>query len=83
MGTEWKLSWADQIAYIFYEEESDSLQVHLFDGLRNELGDYVLVHAGFAIQKIDEDAARETLDLLNEIARNLDQEPDRVRKSPA
>jgi len=48
-----------------------------------EVGGYVLVHAGFAIQKIDEEAARKTLDLLNEMARNLDQEPDRVPKSPA
>lgn len=30
-------------------------------------GDYVLVHAGFAIQKIDEDAAKDTLNLLKEI----------------
>jgi hydrogenase expression/formation protein HypC len=44
------------------------------------VGDYVLVHAGFAIQKIDEDAARETFDLLNEMARTLDQEPDRTSK---
>lgn len=44
------------------------------------VGDYVLVHAGFAIQKIDEDAARETLDLLDEMARTLDQEPDRASK---
>ena len=35
-----------------------------------EVGDYVLVHAGFAIQKIDEEAARETLAL---IGRMLDQ----------
>lgn len=30
-------------------------------------GDYVLVHAGFAIQKIDEDAAKDTLNFLREI----------------
>ena len=30
------------------------------------VGDYVIVHAGFAIQKIDESAAQETLDLLRE-----------------
>ena len=29
-----------------------------------ELGDWVLVHVGFAITKLDEAAARETLDLL-------------------
>jgi hydrogenase expression/formation protein HypC len=31
-------------------------------------GDYVLVHAGTAIQRIDPAAARETLDLLAELA---------------
>lgn len=30
--------------------------------------DYVIVHAGFAIQKIDEASARETLELLREAA---------------
>ena len=30
------------------------------------VGDYVIVHAGFAIQKLDEAAAQETLNLLRE-----------------
>ena len=30
-------------------------------------GDYVLLHAGFAIKKIDEKEAKETLELLEEI----------------
>ena len=30
------------------------------------VGDYVIIHAGFAIQRLDEAAARETLDLLRE-----------------
>ena len=30
------------------------------------IGDYVLVHAGYGIEVIDEQMARETLDLLNE-----------------
>ncbi len=38
----------------------------LLPGVR--VGDYVIVHAGFAIQKIDEAAARETLRLLKEAA---------------
>jgi hydrogenase expression/formation protein HypC len=33
-----------------------------------QVGDYVIVHAGFAIQKIDEAAALETLRLLKEAA---------------
>jgi hydrogenase expression/formation protein HypC len=32
-------------------------------------GDYVLVHAGMAIEKLDEQAARETLALLDEVLR--------------
>lgn len=32
-----------------------------------EVGDYVLLHAGFAIQKMDEGEARETLKLLEEL----------------
>lgn len=31
------------------------------------VGDYVLVHAGFAIQKIEEDYAKETLELFNKM----------------
>jgi hydrogenase expression/formation protein HypC len=33
-----------------------------------KVGEYVIVHAGFAIQRIDEKAAKETLALLREAA---------------
>ena len=33
-----------------------------------KIGDYVLVHAGFAIQRIDEQHAAETAELLNKMA---------------
>lgn len=32
------------------------------------VGDYVLVHAGFAIKKIDEQEAAKTVELLNKMA---------------
>ena len=32
-----------------------------------EVGDYVLVHAGFAIQKVDEESALETIELFREM----------------
>jgi hydrogenase expression/formation protein HypC len=32
-----------------------------------KVGDYILIHAGFAIEKIDETQARETLELLKDI----------------
>jgi hydrogenase expression/formation protein HypC len=36
------------------------------------VGDYIIVHAGFAIQKLDEAAAQETLDLLREAITAVD-----------
>ena len=38
-----------------------------------KVGDYVIVHAGFAIQKIDEAEALETLRFLREIVTELDE----------
>jgi len=39
-----------------------------------EPGDYVIVHAGFAIQKLSEDEARETLRAFDELDRALREE---------
>ncbi len=36
-------------------------------------GDYVIVHAGFAIRRLDADQARETLDLLRQALPELEQ----------
>jgi len=36
------------------------------------VGDYVIVHAGFAIQKLDAEAAMETLELLRRAAAAAD-----------
>ena len=43
-----------------------------------QVGDWVIVHAGFAIQKIDEAAAQESLRYLREAAQLLveDDDPD-------
>lgn len=37
-----------------------------------KVGDWVIIHAGFAISRLDEEDARETLDLLREYADSLD-----------
>jgi hydrogenase expression/formation protein HypC len=54
-----------QIKDEFAEVESGRLirtiNVQMLPGLKK--GDYVLVHAGFAIEKIDPQRARETLEL--------------------
>ncbi len=43
-----------------------------------QVGDWVIVHAGFAIQKVDEAAAQESLRYLREAAQLLvdDEDPD-------
>ena len=38
-----------------------------------KVGDYVIVHAGFALHKIDEMAAMETLNILKEAAALVDE----------
>ncbi len=40
-----------------------------------QLGDYVIVHAGFALHKVDPEEARESLRLLQELAALVDEEP--------
>jgi len=42
------------------------------------VGDYVIVHAGFALHKIDEKAAMETLNILKEAAAFVDEREKRV-----
>ncbi|GBE35985.1 hydrogenase isoenzymes formation protein HypC [bacterium BMS3Bbin07] len=39
-----------------------------------KVGDYVLVHAGFAIQKVQEDVALDSLGLINEVVRQMEEE---------
>jgi len=43
--------------------------LHLVDDVR--VGDYVLIHTGFALQKVSEEEALETLKLIKEL-----QDPD-------
>ncbi len=42
-----------------------------------KLGDLVLIHAGFAISLVDEEEAKETWQLLAEIA-NFEETPNRI-----
>ncbi len=58
-----------------------SVSVALVDepGAPVEIGDWVLVHVGFALARIDEDQAQETLDLLRRGA-ELQQELDEIRQ---
>ena len=68
---------------VISKREGDLAEVD-FGGVRREVslmlcpeaegGDYVLVHVGFAIQRLEEEEALETLKLFEEIARSLEGE---------
>lgn len=65
------------IPMMFVERRGDDLGVVELSGVRREVhiglvddiepGDYVLVHAGFVIEKLDPERAQADLKLLNEI----------------
>ncbi|MDD5196700.1 MAG: HypC/HybG/HupF family hydrogenase formation chaperone [Candidatus Omnitrophota bacterium] len=42
-----------------------NVNIQMLPGVKS--GDYILVHAGFAIQKVDPKRAKETLRIINEI----------------
>jgi hydrogenase expression/formation protein HypC len=48
-----------------------NINVALLDGVR--VGDYVLIHVGFALSKIDEREAAETLRLIEELGSYQDE----------
>jgi hydrogenase expression/formation protein HypC len=45
------------------------------------VGDWVLVHVGFALSRIDEDEARKTLELLEQMGELYEQEQREIRES--
>lgn len=59
-------------------------------GVRNQIslmlvdnvavGDYVIVHVGFAIARLDAEEAEKTLALFDEIARHLEENPHEVHQ---
>ena len=57
-------------------------QVYLDFVPEAEVGDYVLVHVGFAISKIDEEEARRTYELLEEMGAILEVEEDEEGARP-
>ncbi len=54
----------DKAKVMYGEGVTNSANISLVEV---NIGDYVLVHAGFAIQVLSEDEAMETIDLWNEM----------------
>jgi hydrogenase expression/formation protein HypC len=65
------------------EMRNGSMALVEFDGVIKEIslamienpaiGDYVIIHVGFAISKIDQDEALKTLDLIDQIEKYREQ----------
>jgi hydrogenase expression/formation protein HypC len=56
----------DQMAKVSLDGVSKTVSVALIDDLA--VGDYVILHVGFALSKVDAEAAEQTLDLIRDIA---------------
>ncbi len=54
-----------EYATVSFGENSYKAGLHLLDDV--QAGDYVLLHAGFAIQKIDSEEAEKTLRLIDDM----------------
>ena len=57
-----------------------NVNVGLLDGGAAE-GDWVLIHVGFALSKVDEDEARATLRLLQQMGEEYEQELEELKAS--
>jgi hydrogenase expression/formation protein HypC len=60
-----------------------NVNVGLLDGDGNEVqpGDWVLIHVGFAMSKVDEEEAQATLSLLQKMGEAYDQELEDLKAS--
>ncbi|WP_461832908.1 HypC/HybG/HupF family hydrogenase formation chaperone [Desulfothermus sp.] len=55
----------DEVVYCKVGEGTVQASLLLMDE-EVKVGDYVLIHAGFAIRRLEEEDAKQTLDLINE-----------------
>lgn len=51
------------------------------DGDRAEIGDWVLIHVGFALSKVDEEEAAATLNLLKGLGEDFEDEIEQLKTS--
>lgn len=56
----------DEMAVVSIDGVSKEISVALIEDLA--VGDYVIIHVGYALTKIDQEEARRTLELLRELS---------------
>ncbi len=59
-------------AVVEYEGTRREVRLEIVDE-RPEVGDYVIIHAGFALHRIDEEEAKESLKYWKEILAHVDE----------
>jgi hydrogenase expression/formation protein HypC len=75
---------ANQIAKVDVVGVRHNINVSLLaddDGGAAEPGDWVLIHVGFALSKVDEEEARATLSLLERMGAEYEQELEELKAS--
>ena len=78
-------------AHVVEINREDKILVADFGGARQqakidllpevELGDYVLIHAGYAIEKFSEEAAKESLEAWEELLETLEEEDKEMEQA--
>ena len=60
-----------ETAYVDYGGVKRKVNVSLMESIKT--GDYILIHAGFAIEKLSKKSAEETLQLIHDVMQSIDE----------
>ncbi|WP_296798877.1 HypC/HybG/HupF family hydrogenase formation chaperone [uncultured Methanobrevibacter sp.] len=72
----------DREENVLYADFGGARQAAKMDLLPDvEVGEYVLIHAGYAIEKLSEEAAKESLDAWEELLDILEEEDKEMEKA--
>jgi hydrogenase expression/formation protein HypC len=74
---------ANRLAKVDVAGVQRNINIGLLDegGTSADVGDWVLIHVGFAMSKIDEDEARATLGMLQRMGADYEQELEELKAS--
>ena len=72
----------DREENVLYADFGGARQAAKMDLLPDvEIGEYVLIHAGYAIEKLSEEAAKESLEAWEELLDMLEEEDEAMEKA--
>ncbi len=71
----------DQLALVDVVGVKRKINVGLMEDVDLQVGDYVLIHVGFAMSKVDEKEAAEALSMLEMMGQSFDEELQAVAES--